>query len=143
MTRQEGFSIRKMWVPAVVMLAFWALGIVAWQSSGYLQPLLVFGYIGASIGLGLGLYPALPRKRKPLGRRLRQDLPDGHPHPRVYTPRAARAVERVHPVPDVRQRVCQGCAQAVVWIRRGRKGVAAGARRGAEESVAWPAVGMP
>jgi uncharacterized membrane protein YczE len=30
----------------------------------------MFGYIGASIGLGLGLYAVLPKPRKPLGRRL-------------------------------------------------------------------------
>jgi polyferredoxin len=57
-------------VPGVVMLAFWTLAIVMWQTSGYWQPLLLFGWIGASIGLGLGLYGALPKKKKPLGRRL-------------------------------------------------------------------------
>ncbi|MCA9969531.1 MAG: 4Fe-4S binding protein [Anaerolineales bacterium] len=57
-------------VPGVAMLAFWVLAVVLWRSSGYVQPLVLFGYIGTSIGLGLGLYAVLPKKQKPLGRRL-------------------------------------------------------------------------
>jgi ferredoxin-type protein NapH len=57
-------------VPAIVMAAFWSLAIVAWQSSGYTQPLFMFGYIGTSLGVGLGLYGTLPKKQKPIGRRL-------------------------------------------------------------------------
>jgi len=57
-------------VPAVVLLAFWALGLWAFIASGYPQPLILFGYIGTALGLGLGLYAALPKKKKPAGRRL-------------------------------------------------------------------------
>ena len=32
--------------------------------------LFFFGYIGVSVGVGLGLYAALPKKKKPFGRRL-------------------------------------------------------------------------
>jgi polyferredoxin len=52
------------------MLAFWTLAVAMWQASGVLIPLFMFGYIGTSVGLGLGLYGALPKKKKPLGRRL-------------------------------------------------------------------------
>jgi polyferredoxin len=52
------------------MVAFWSLAIVAWRSSGYTQPLFMFGYIGTSLGVGLGLYGILPKKQKPIGRRL-------------------------------------------------------------------------
>jgi len=52
------------------MLAFWGIALWGWLASGYIQPLLLFGYIGTSIGVGLGLYATLPKKRKPLGRRL-------------------------------------------------------------------------
>ena len=52
------------------MLAFWGIGIWGWLASGYLQPLIMFGYIGTSVGVGLGLYATLPKKRKPIGRRL-------------------------------------------------------------------------
>ncbi len=61
---------KKLLVPGVVMLAFWIVGAVMWQSSGYLLSLFFFGYIGTALGGGLGLYTALPRRKKPLGRRL-------------------------------------------------------------------------
>jgi len=61
---------RKLVVPGVVMLAFLVLGTIMWQSSGMILPLFFFGYIGVSVGLGLGLYAALPKQKKPLGRRL-------------------------------------------------------------------------
>jgi ferredoxin-type protein NapH len=62
--------VRNLIVPGVVMVAFWSLAIVAWRSSGYTQPLFMFGYIGTSLGVGLGLYGILPKKQKPIGRRL-------------------------------------------------------------------------
>lgn len=52
------------------MLAFWVLAFVMWRSSGEMMALFFFAYIGTSAGLGLGLYAALPKRRKPLGRRL-------------------------------------------------------------------------
>jgi polyferredoxin len=52
------------------MLAFWSLAVFVWRSSGYIQPLIMFAYIGASLGLGLGFYAVLPKAKKPLGRRL-------------------------------------------------------------------------
>jgi len=54
----------------VAVVSFWSLGIVLWLGTGYLQPLLLFGYVGAALGTGLGLYAFLPRKRKQWGRRL-------------------------------------------------------------------------
>ena len=56
--------------PIVVMLAFWGLAIWGFLASGYTQPLIIFGYIGTSLGVGLGLYATLPKKKKPIGRRL-------------------------------------------------------------------------
>ncbi len=52
------------------MLAFWSLALWGWLASGYLQPLIMFGYIGTSIGVGLGLYNILPKQQKTIGRRL-------------------------------------------------------------------------
>jgi ferredoxin-type protein NapH len=60
----------KLVVPSVVMLSFWTLAFFMWRSSGETMALFFFGYIGASAGLGLGLYAALPKQKKPLGRRL-------------------------------------------------------------------------
>jgi polyferredoxin len=61
---------RKFTVPGIVMLAFVALGTAMWVSSGEIMAFFFFGYIGISVGVGLGLYAALPKKLKPNGRRL-------------------------------------------------------------------------
>ncbi len=63
-------QIKKLIVPAVVMLAFWGLALWGWLASGYPQPPIMFGYIGASLGVGPGLCRVLPKKRKSIGRRL-------------------------------------------------------------------------
>ena len=63
-------NLNKLILPSVVMLAFLTLGTFLWRSSGQLLALFFFGYIGVSVGVGLGLYAALPKKKKPLGRRL-------------------------------------------------------------------------
>jgi ferredoxin-type protein NapH len=63
-------NVKKLLVPGIVMLAFYILGSVLWLSNGQIMPLFFFGYIGTSVGVGLGLYAALPKKKKPLGRRL-------------------------------------------------------------------------
>lgn len=57
-------------VPLVVMFAFWGIAIWGYVASGYIQPIIMFGYIGTSLGIGLGLYAVLPKKDKPVGRRL-------------------------------------------------------------------------
>jgi ferredoxin-type protein NapH len=71
-TKTTGLELKvnKLIVPGVVMLAFWILAFFMWLSSGEVMALFFFGYIGASAGLGLGLYAALPKQKKPLGRRL-------------------------------------------------------------------------
>ena len=76
--RQESFSPRKLVVPVLIAVPFWVLGVVAWQASGYIEALLNFAYIGTSVAVGLGLYAALPRRRKPWGRRLTLFLVGGY-----------------------------------------------------------------
>ena len=61
---------RKLIIPGVVLLTFCGLGIWGWLASGYIQPLILFGYLGISLGMGLGLYEILPKAKKPVGRRL-------------------------------------------------------------------------
>ncbi len=63
-------QIKNLIVPAVVMLAFWGIAIWGYVASGYIQPIIMFGYIGTSLGIGLGLYAVLPKQKKPVGRRL-------------------------------------------------------------------------
>lgn len=48
-------NLKKLLVPVVVMLAFWTLATVLWQSSVEIMALFFFGYIGTSVGVGLGL----------------------------------------------------------------------------------------
>lgn len=63
-------NLKKLSIPIVVMLAFLILGFAMWRSSGEIMAQFFFGYIGVSAGFGLGLYAVLPKKKKPLGRRL-------------------------------------------------------------------------
>jgi ferredoxin-type protein NapH len=64
------FKFKNLLIPLVILLVFTGIGLWGYLTSGYLQPLIMFGYIGLSLGIGLGLYASLPRKKKPLGRRL-------------------------------------------------------------------------
>jgi ferredoxin-type protein NapH len=57
-------------LPGISLGTFWALGWGLWRVTGLLQPLLVFGYIATALGIGLGLYAFLPRKRRQWGRRI-------------------------------------------------------------------------
>lgn len=70
LTSKTQFPWKSLIVPAVVMLAFVGLGAWGWIASGMIEPLIMFGYIGVSLGIGLGLYALLPKKQKPNGRRL-------------------------------------------------------------------------
>jgi len=70
MTMKIELNYKKLIVPVVVMLAFWGIAIWGFLASGFAQPLIMFGYIGTSLGVGLGLYGILPKKNKPIGRRL-------------------------------------------------------------------------
>ena len=64
------FRTKKLIVPAVVLLAFLGIGVWGFVATGYVQPVIMFGYIGVSLGIGLGLYETLPKQKKPMGRRL-------------------------------------------------------------------------
>jgi ferredoxin-type protein NapH len=68
---------RKLLLPGVVGAAFWALAIIFFRTSGYLQPLFLFGYIGTALALGLSLYATLPKRKKQYGRRLTLALVGG------------------------------------------------------------------
>lgn len=70
MKTQNKFQFTQLIVPLVVILSFWGIGVWGYLASGYVQPIFMFGYIGTSLGLGLGLYAILPKQKKPAGRRL-------------------------------------------------------------------------
>ena len=67
---QKQSSYKSLLVPLIILMAFSGLGLWGYLSSGSPQPLIMFGYIGLALGVGLGLYATLPRKNKSVGRRL-------------------------------------------------------------------------
>ena len=69
-TTKLDLRIKNLITPLVVMVAFWGIAIWGYVASGYIQPIIMFGYIGTSLGVGLGLYAILPKQKKPVGRRL-------------------------------------------------------------------------
>ncbi len=60
--------------PVFMMALFWVIAIVLWKRFDSLFYLINFGYIGTALGIGIGVYAYLPRKKKPAGRRLAQFL---------------------------------------------------------------------
>ena len=66
--------LKKLIGPFIIFISFWAIAVILWQTMGNLFFLFNFGYIGTAVGVGIGLYAYLPRKKKPSGRRLAQLL---------------------------------------------------------------------
>ena len=71
---EDKFTFSKLRTSLIIMGIFWAVAIVLWQTTGKIFYILNFGYIGTAIGIGGGIYAALPKKRKYQGRRLSQLL---------------------------------------------------------------------
>jgi polyferredoxin len=69
-TFKTNLTIKNLVVPLVVMVAFVGIGLWGFTATGYVRPLIMFGYIGIALGIGLGLYATLPKKQKTIGRRL-------------------------------------------------------------------------
>jgi polyferredoxin len=65
---------RKLQFPIVIAVVFWAIAIALWQRTGRAFFLFDIGYIGTSLGVGIGLFALLPRRNRPIGRRLAQFL---------------------------------------------------------------------
>ena len=66
--------LRRLQFPAAIMAIFWAIAFFLWRKTGTTFYLFDLGYIGSSLGLGIGLYELLPRQKKPIGRRVAQFL---------------------------------------------------------------------
>lgn len=60
--------------PLIITGFFWAFSVAMWRITGNIFWLINFGYIGTAIGVGMGVYSALPRQKKFWGRRLAQFL---------------------------------------------------------------------
>jgi ferredoxin-type protein NapH len=66
--------MRKLIGPMLILMIFWIVAFVLWQGTGNPFFLFNFGYIGTAIGVGIGLYITVPKKKKPLARRITQLL---------------------------------------------------------------------
>ncbi len=71
---REKNKLSKLRMPLIICSVFWTIGIVLWQTRERIFYLFNFGFIGSAVGLGIGAYVLLPRKKKPSGRRFAQLL---------------------------------------------------------------------
>ncbi len=74
MSPEDKFRFSELRTSLIIMGIFWVVAIVLWQTTGKIFYILNFGYIGTAIGVGTGIYAALPKKKKYQGRRLSQLL---------------------------------------------------------------------
>ena len=74
MGSEDKFKYSELKIPLIMMGIFWIIAIVLWQTTGKIFYVVNFGYIGTAIGVGAGLYGALPKKKKRRGRQLSQLL---------------------------------------------------------------------
>jgi polyferredoxin len=70
----DRFNFAKLTQPVIIMVVFWVIAIVLWRTTGNIFYFFNFAYLGTAIGSGIGVYEALPRRRKRWGRRLAQLL---------------------------------------------------------------------
>jgi len=63
---------------AIIMAFFWVVAVVFWQMTDNIFLLYNFLYLGTAIGVGFGLYMALPRRKKHWGRRVSQVFMGGY-----------------------------------------------------------------
>ncbi len=66
--------LSKLKTPLIMWGVFWLIAIVFWQITGSNFYIFNFGYIGTSLGIGLGLYALLPKNKKYRGRKVSQLL---------------------------------------------------------------------
>jgi hypothetical protein len=60
----DKFSAAKLTTSAAITFSFWIVAVVLWRATGNIFLLYNFLYLGTAIGIGLGLYMALPRRKK-------------------------------------------------------------------------------
>lgn len=67
---QEPYKPRNAAIPLAIMIVLWIVGAGLWLTGGELYTSGLLVYVGLIVGVGLGLYLALPRRKRPLGRRV-------------------------------------------------------------------------
>ena len=78
MGSDDRLDAAKLISPGMIMVFFWIVAVVLWQMTGTLFLLFNFLYLGTAIGAGIGLYLALPRRKKHWGRRVSQFFMGGY-----------------------------------------------------------------
>lgn len=71
-------GLRKAAVPLLMSSVFGFIGLQAYLATGFIMALVNFGFLGTALGLGLGLYSFLPKKKKPMGRKFAQFMIGGY-----------------------------------------------------------------
>ena len=74
----RNFDFASLRTPLIIGGVFYIIAIVLWLTTGTIFYLFNFMYIGTAIVLGIGLFAALPRKKKGIGRKLSQFLVGGY-----------------------------------------------------------------
>lgn len=74
MKTEDVFDFARLKIPLIMMVSFWIIAVVLWQTTGRIFYLYNFVYIGTALGVGIGIYSALPKRQKLWGRRLAQFL---------------------------------------------------------------------
>jgi ferredoxin-type protein NapH len=74
MQSKNSFDLSLLKLPLIMMGIFWAIAVVLWQTTGNRFYLFNFGYIGTALGIGIGVYSVLPKRKRLWGRRLAQFL---------------------------------------------------------------------
>ena len=72
--KKRSYELKNLRAPVILIISFWTIAIVLWQTKGNIFYLFNFGYIGTAVGIGIGLYVILPSKKKPTSRRVAQLL---------------------------------------------------------------------
>lgn len=70
--------MRKFLLLFVILAFFYSLAVILWQATGSIFYLVNFTIIGSCIGLGMGLWPIFPRKKKYISRLISQIAVGGY-----------------------------------------------------------------
>jgi ferredoxin-type protein NapH len=71
-------KMRKFILLIVILLFFYSLAVILWKATGEVFYLMNFIIIGSCIGLGMGLWPIFPRKKKYISRLISQITVGGY-----------------------------------------------------------------
>ena len=74
MKSKQPLNLGRIKLPLIMLTIFWVIAVVLWRTTGDIFYLNNFAYIGTALGVGIGAYALLPRRKKLWGRRLAQFL---------------------------------------------------------------------